>query len=163
MLNIIHYIGNELIQPRSQFGLVSIIHHPSRRKLLKWDTRRKPKGSKGESHRPARRAGELSGEIPRRAISGPRVQISTGQLCSEITDTRNRRQAWSLSNRRQRLAHGVAKSLQPSPLDYRFRSGMKYGNPRQSSSGMMIRNPIAVLHLVALCADDCRHRNKWQR
>jgi hypothetical protein len=32
---------------------------------------------------------------------------------------------------------------------------MKYGNPRQSGAGMMIRNPIAVLHLVALCADDC--------
>ena len=63
---------------------------------------------------------------------------------------------WSLSNRHQDLAHGVAKRLQPSPLNHGFRHGMKYGNPRQSGAGMMIRYPIAVLHLLALWADHCR-------
>jgi hypothetical protein len=72
-----------------------------------------------------------------------------------------RRQAWSLSNRHQDLVHGVAKTLQPSLLDHGFRNGMKYGNPRQSSAGMMISNPIAVLHLVALCADDCRPQQPY--
>lgn len=85
---------------------------------------------------------------------GKRLSVALGRLGassdqSEMSKTRDGRQVWSLSNRHQGLVHGVAKSLQPSPLDHRFCNAVKYRNPRQSGAGMMIRNPIAVLHFVA--------------
>ena len=69
---------------------------------------------------------------------------------------------WSSpSNRHQDLAHGVAKSLQPSPLDHRFSNALKYGNSRHSGAGMMIGDPIAILHLDAF-ARTTAHPN-WDR